>query len=114
MYIKINIIQMLLSYVFLFGVSKDERPEGSDADLDFLPLETESETSCSDDSELSNIVEDLSFVMDSPPRSETWRSQLFGRDDVPSGQFTYVMILYTHEHHTLSDIGCFNNRYALS
>ena len=70
MYIKINIIQMLLSYVFLFGVSKDERPEGSDADLDFLPLETESETSCSDDSELSNIVEDLSFVMDSPPRSE--------------------------------------------
>ena len=55
--------------MFLFGVSKDERPENPDADLDFLPLETESETSWSDDSELSNIVEDLSFVMDSPPRS---------------------------------------------
>ena len=28
--------------------------------------------------------------------------------------FTCFMIFYTHEHHNVSNIGCFNNRYALS
>ena len=44
---------MVSSHVYLFGFNNDERPEDPEADPDYVPPETESETSWSDDSELS-------------------------------------------------------------
>jgi len=55
-----------------------------------VPPETESDTSWSNDSELSDKVEDLSIVTDSPPRSENYDlgvTAMFGCNHVPSGPF---------------------------
>ena len=68
--IGMTIIQILFSKVFLFGSSKEERPEEPVADPDYVPPETEYETSWFDGSELSGVVDDLSLVTDFPPRSD--------------------------------------------
>jgi len=44
--------------MFLFDVGKDERPEKPEADVDYVPFTTKPVTSWSDDSELSDVVED--------------------------------------------------------
>jgi len=83
-------INMVSSQVYLFGFSNDERPEDPEADPDYVPPETESKTSWSDDSELSDVVDDVSLVTDSPPRSDNDDLEvtaIYGRDDVPSGMF---------------------------